>query len=288
MLKSLCIKTNNKRVINYLLEEFNNLNLNNLYISTSKFKLYNNFIVHYNGKNLNAFYTVVSNIMSSLIIDLYEETILKRIISSNYFYFTNIEQRKILEICRYYLCSKDLDEVTLRKESLKISCIEYFSNNKSVILDGFINFRISNYIKIIDYVVDLSVNKFVIDREYNEFVDLLRCYINSKESNTSLVHLIYQNQEAILLDEFKNIITIDDTALNNKYLSDITFSSNDYALNTLLTLLPEKIYIHVIDSIQDEFINTIKLIFDSRIYICNDCTICNIYRLNKKHLLNKL
>lgn len=288
MLKSLCIKTNNKRVINYLLEEFNNLNLNNLYISTSKFKLYNNFIVHYNGKNLNAFYTVVSNIMSSLIIDLYEETILKRIISSNYFYFTNIEQRKILEICRDYLCSKDLDEVTLRKESLKFSCIEYFSNNKSVILDGFINFRISNYIKIIDYVVDLSVNKFVIDREYNEFVDLLRCYINSKESNTSLVHLIYQNQEAILLDEFKNIITIDDTALNNKYLSDITFSSNDYALNTLLTLLPEKIYIHVIDSTQDEFINTIKLIFDSRIYICNDCTICNIYRLNKKHLLNKL
>lgn len=288
MLKSLCIKTNNKRVINYLLEEFNNVNLNNLYISTSKFKLYNNFIVHYNGKNLTAFYTVVSNIMSSLIIDLYEETILKRIITSNYFYFTNIEQRKILEICKDYLCGKDLDEVTLRKESLKISCIEYFSNNKSVILDGFINFRISNYIKIIDYIVDLSVNKFVIDKEYTEFVDLLRCYINSKESNTSLVHLIYQNQEAILLDEFKNIITVDDNALNNKYLSDITFSSNDYALNTLLTLLPEKIYIHVIDNIQDEFINTIKLIFDSRVYICNECNICNIYRLNKKHLLNKL
>lgn len=283
MLKSLCIKTNNRRVINYLLEEFNKVNLNNLYISTSKFKLYNNFIVHYNGKNLNAFYTVLSNIMSSLIIDLYEETILKRIITNNYFYFTDMEQRRILEICKDYLCGKDLEEVTLRKESLKISCIEYFSNNKSVILDGFINFRINNYIKIIDYIVDLSVNKFVIDKEYAEFVDLLRCYINSKESNTSLVHLIYQNQEAILLDEFKNIITIEDTALNSKYLSDITFSSNDYALNTLLTLLPEKIYIHVIDSTQDEFINTIKLIFDSRVYICNECNLCRLYRLEKIH-----
>lgn len=281
MLKSLCIKTNNKRVINYLLEEFNKVNLNNLYISTSKFKLYNNFIIHYNGKNLNTFYTAVSNIMSSLIIDLYEETILKRIITSNYFYFTNIEQRKILEICKDYLCGKDLDEVTLRKESLKISCIEYFSNNKSVILDGFINFRISNYIKIIDYIVDLSVNKFVIDKEYTEFVDLLRCYINSRESNTSLVHLIYQNQEAILLDEFKNIITVEDNILNSKYLSDITFSSNDYALNALLTLLPEKIYIHVIDNIQDEFINTIKLIFDSKVYICNECNLCKLYRLEK-------
>lgn len=280
MLKSLCIKTNNKRVINYLLEEFNNVNLNNLYISTSKFKLYNNFIVHYNGKNLNAFYTVVSNIMSSLIIALYEETILRRIITNNYFYFTDMEQRRILEICKNYLCGKDLEEVTLRKESLKISCIEYFSNNKSVILDGFINFRISNYIKIIDYVVDLSVNKFVIDREYNEFVDLLRCYINSKESNTSLVHLIYQNQEAILLDEFKNIITVEDNILNSKYLSDITFSSNDYALNTLLNLIPEKIIIHLVDKCSDEFINTLKLIFEDRISICSDCSICKLYKLN--------
>ena len=177
----------------------------------------------------------------------------------------------------------DLDEVSLRQDSLKISLIDYFANNKFVILDGFINFRINDYIKIIDYIVDLAVNKFVIDREYNEFVDLLKCYINSKESKTSIVHLIYQDQETILLDEFKNIISIDDSTLNSKYLSDITFSSNDYALNTLLTLLPEKIYIHVIDNVQDEFINTIKLIFDNRVYICNDCNLCKIYRLEKIH-----
>ena len=283
MLKSLCIKTNNNIAINYLLTEFSNVNLNDLYISTSKFKLYNNFIIHYKGKKLDDFFNIISNIMSSLIIDLYEENLLKHIIFNNYFYFTDIEQRKILEICKDYLYGGDLDEVTLRKDSLKISCIEYFATNKSVVLDGFINFRIRDYIKIIDYVVDLAVNKFVIDKEYNEFIDLLRCYINSRESKTSLVHLIYQNQETILLDEFKNIITIDNTSLNSKYLSDITFSSNDYALNTLLTLLPEKIYIHDIDNVQDEFINTIKLIFDNRVYVCNDCNLCNVYQLQKIH-----
>ena len=283
MLKSLCIKTNNNRAINYLLDEFSNAKLNNLYISTSKFKLYNNFIIHYKGKELDTFYTIIADILSSLIINLYEENLIKRIISSNYFYFADIEQRKILDICKNYLYCGDLDEVSLRQDSLKISLIDYFANNKSVILDGFINFRINDYIKIIDYIVDLAVNKFVIGREYNEFVDLLKCYINSKESKTSIVHLIYQDQETILLDEFKNIISIDDSTLNSKYLSDITFSSNDYALNTLLTLLPEKIYIHVIDNVQDEFINTIKLIFDNRVYICNDCNLCKIYRLEKIH-----
>ena len=283
MLKSLCVKTNNNRAINYLLEKFNTVNLNSLYISTAKFKLYNNFIVHYSGKDLDLFYYTFSDIISSLIIDLYEERILKRIIFSNYFYFTNAEQKKILDICKDYLYNEGLDEAIIRTDSIKLSCIEYFVNNKSAVLDGFINFRIKDYIKIIDYVVDLAVNKFVIDKEYNEFVELLKCYINSKDCNASLVHLIYQNGETILLDEFKNIITVDDTALNSKYLSDISFSSNDYALNTLLTLLPEKIYIHVIDNTQDEFINTIKLIFDDKVYICNDCNLCKLYRLEKIH-----
>ena len=134
---------------------------------------------------------------------------------------------------------------------------------------------------MLDYIVDMAVNKFVIDREYTEFIELLKCYINSKECDSQCVHLIYQNKESILLDESKKIIDLNDSILNSKYLSDITFSSNDYTLNTLLTLLPKKIYIHLVDNIEDEFINTLKLIFDDKIYICDDCNICKIYRLEK-------
>ena len=68
--------------------------------------------------------------------------------------------------------------------------------------------------------------------------------------------------------------------LNAKYISDISFSSNDYALNNLLTLLPQKIYIHLANSYEDEFINTLKLIFNDRIFICKDCDICRLYSIN--------
>ena len=81
-----------------------------------------------------------------------------------------------------------------------------------------------------------------------------------------------------MLDENKNIIKIEDDLLNSKYLSDITFSSNDYTLNTLLNLVPKKIHIHLVDENIDEFINTIKLIFEERVDFCNDCEICKIYQ----------
>jgi len=281
VLKSLCIKTNNKKILDYLLNEFENINLEKTYISKLKFKFYNNFIVHYKGKNLDSFYNIFSNILSSAILKFYEKDIIKRIINNNYFYFTDIEQRKILEIVDNYLYNTELEESYLRKNLIKISCIDYFVNNKSLILNGFVNFRINNYIKIIDYIVDLAVNKFIIDREYTEFIDLLKCYINSKDCGTSSVHLIYQSKESTLLDEFKSVIHLDESVLDSKYVSDISFSSNDYTLNTLLTLLPRKIYIHLIDGISDEFINTLKLIFDNRVYICDDCNICKVYKLKE-------
>ena len=52
---------------------------------------------------------------------------------------------------------------------------------------------------------------------------------------------------------------------NTKYLSDISFSSNDYVLNALLTILPNKIFVHLGNYSPDEFINTLMLIFEDKI-----------------------
>jgi len=280
VLKSLCIKTKNENINKYLLESFQNLDLDSFYLSHSKFKLYKNVILHYTGGDVANFLKQASDILADSIINFYETKLLKSIIASNYFYFTDIEQHKILTLCIEHLTTKSLEHVIAKKIAISLASEEYFEDNKSLILDGFVRFRVKDYIKLLDSIVDLSVNKFVIDREYSEFIDLLKVYINSKEYGSDIVHLIYKNQESVLLDEFKNVIELDSETLNNKYLSDISFSSNDFALNSLLTLLPKVIYIHVVD-VEDEFINTLKLIFDNRVFICSDCNICKMYRLEK-------
>ena len=283
MLKSLCVKTNNNKIINYLLNELEYINLDNIFVSKLKFSKYTNIIIHYKGKNIRRFLSSISEIVASCIIDFFEINIVRHLLSNNYFYFTDIEQTKILDICKVSLQTSDEEDYFFRKNLIKKSLVEYFSHNKSLVLKGFVNFRLGNYVKILDSVVDSSVNKFVIDREYLEFINLLKTYINSKDYGLDLVHLIYINQESILLDEFRDTINLENNVLDTKYISDITFSSNDYALNSLLTLLPKKIFIHLVESHEDEFINTLKLIFDNRIYICKDCDICRIYNLNAIH-----
>ena len=277
-MKSLCIKTNNIKLLEYLLNELKYSNLKEVCFSTNKFKHYHNIIIHYLGNNPNEFYSKLSNILSFLVIDELEDSILEKIILQNYFYF-NYDERK--EILNYYysILSDDYYEKFVSKfSSLYNSFLEYISENKSLVLNGFLNFRIQGYYKILNEIISESVNLYLMEKEYKEFISLLRFYINSQSSNSNIVHLICNSNENVLIDENKNIINIYDEVFNAKYLSDITFSSNDYILNTLLNLLPKKIYIHLLDNSINEFITTLQLVFENRVELCVDCDICKLYK----------
>ena len=280
-MKSVCIKTNNSNLLNYLLNELDYIEVEPIYISSNKFKNYKNIIVHYRGNNNKKFIHEISCILSCLVIDELEEKFLKHLILKNYFYFNSDERTHILDMC-FDIFTDDFNTYFDKKYNCFINDFEnYLTTNKSIVLTGFINFRIKDYMIILENIVDEAVNTFIIEKEYLEFVSLLKMYINSQNSNCEIVHLIYNNENSILLDENKNIINISDDIFKAKYLSDITFSSNDYALNSLLTLIPKKIYIHLIDSVIDEFIQTIGLIFENRTEICTDCNICKLYKNNK-------
>ena len=289
-MKSICIKTNNENLLDYLLNELDYIEVKPVSISKNKFKNYKNIIIHYSGNDYKKFIHEVSCILSCLVIDELEESFLKMVLLKNYFYFNSTEIKHILELC-YEIFSDDFNTYFDKKYNLLIEDFEnYLMTNKSIILTGFINFRIKNYMEILESVVDEAVNSFVVEKEYLEFISLLKMYVNSQNTNCNIVHLIYNNNNSILLDKDKNQINISDDIFKAKYLSDISFSSNDYALNTLLTLIPKKIYVHLIDNCIDEFIHTISLIFENRVEVCTDCNICKIYRnnkLNKKSIIRK-
>lgn len=126
--------------------------------------------------------------------------------------------------------------------------------------------------------MDEAVNSFIVEKEYLEFVSLLKLYISTQSSQIDTLHLIYSDENSLLLDDDKNIIPFSEDLLKTKYLSDISFSKNDYILNTLLNLIPQKIYIHLINNYIDDFINTIAIIFENRVEFCNDCNICKLYK----------
>ena len=283
-MKSICFKTNNKNLIDYLLKSFEQINIPDTYISICEFKHFNNIIIHHTNNETTKFLSFLSNTVTKAIIKYYEEDIISQSINLNYFYFNNFEKKKILENTINLLSEDSL--FTEKYDYINNEVYNMLLNNHSFYFQAFINFKLFNYIKLIDNQIDTAVNKFLIDKEYVEFVNLLRLYLRSETSNSKVdhIHLIYKDKTSILVDDNQNIIESNENIKKAKYISDISFSSNDLALNTLLNLVPKKITIHLVDKYCDEFINTLKLIFQERIKICDDCDICNIYKIKQmKH-----
>lgn len=278
-MKSLCIKTNNKKAINYLLDNLNKIDLKDVYFSCHKFNIYNNIFIHYKGTEENLFFSTIANILSFLVLDIYEDSITRNILQKEYFYFDKFEQSIILD--KFYENRLESAEDFEIKENILFEAFyNFFKDNKTSVctklyLKGFITFRLKKYIDELEASIDSSVNQYLIEKEYQEFVSLLKVYINSEGYNSDLVHLFYRNSnknvDAILLDKDKNVIDTSINLLSAKYLSDISFSSSDMILNTLLNLLPRRIFIHLGDiDDEDEFVCTLEAIFDGRIVVCFD------------------
>lgn len=192
-MKSLCIKTNSQNIISYLLEEFQSLNLDSMYISNHKFKIYENVIVHFTSENTDFFYDKIATILTDSIIKFYQEKLLRRILEYNYFYFSLPEKKIILQIAKDFI---EDDTITNDDNFFAIyyAVLDYIKQNKSLVLDGFVNFRLQNYTKNLDYIVDISVNKYLIEKEYNEFVSILKLYVSMTPYNSPLIHLVYHGR----------------------------------------------------------------------------------------------
>lgn len=276
-MKSFCIKTNNKDILDYILIRTKEIDFEDLTYSKNEFKIYQNVIIHYQGKDEESFSYFLSELLTEVILEFYEDKLIYQILNYNYFYFDEYERLQICDNCMDIVESEEV-LVNPRKEMIQRALISYIQEQKSMILEGFVNFRLKEYMNYLDNTIDTAVNQFIIEKEYNEFISLLKIYIESKPAECEILHLIYINGESILLDKEKNIVSVSENIYNAKYLSDISFSSNDFALNTLLSLLPAKIEMHVI-GLEDEFIDTVKQIFEGRISVCKDCNICRTYRL---------
>lgn len=268
---SICIKNNDEKVLKYLTKKLAQSNFDEICFSKHSFKIYDNIIIHYKGKKIDEFYKFLGNVLTNIIIKFFEPVLIKKLINLNYFYFDNNDKRVVFE--EYKLIRKNNK---INKELISVPLTDFLKNNKSIVLTGFIYFRLTDYVNILNTLISESVNQYIVDKEYLEFVGLLKSYVHSKAPESSVVNLIYINSEGILLSDDGKIIDLE--SFDSDYLSDISFSKNDYVLNTLVGILPEEIVLHLI-SPRDQFIKTIELIFENRVKVCRSCELCKAYKM---------
>ena len=159
-MKSVCIKTISAENVDYIISLLEDIPIN-IIISNYRFKTYDNIIIHYKEKeNIEEFYEVISSVLKKLIENNYEEIFLRKIMEKNYFYLSSIERKYILEISRKVLELPD-DKIGNKRMILKNQIKDYIIENKKIVLEGFMNFRIKDYKELLEKIVEVSVLSYL-------------------------------------------------------------------------------------------------------------------------------
>lgn len=225
----------------------------------------------------------VSNALADYIIQQYEEKILARIINSNYGYFNSIDKKEIMEISKRIIRNDDkvffntLFQIRRRNLIVK-KLLEYFEGSSSIILDGFINFRLKEYNKELEEIIDNAVDDFLIEREYKEFIRLLKYFVEIQDSKFNVVHVIMEyDDNYILLDDKKQEITNECIQEFVTELSETEISHDDLLVSSLITLAPKNIVVHNWERFKNKkLLDTIKNVFSGKVVLCSGCDICSI------------
>lgn len=206
-------------------------------------------------------------VLAKYIIEEKEIKIIDKILSRDYFYFTKSEKKMIEDKCIQILKSENIKENS-KKELLKLLLLEYINENQELNIKGFITFRIKSYIEILEYVVEIAIEKFVLEKEYKELVGVLKEYIKSESPKIKIIHLVYDGEKLSILNNKFEELNIQGRI---RYLSDFGMINNNNILNILLDVLPQKIIIHNNSLKEDTFLNTIENIFSDRVEHCSKC-----------------
>ncbi|MDD4570548.1 MAG: putative sporulation protein YtxC [Tepidanaerobacteraceae bacterium] len=226
------------------------------------------------------FFNCVANALSDIIVNYWEPRLIRRIIRENYFYFNKAEQNKIYdfaqEILNYNELSgkKDLSHQIRRKTFVLHKIQEYLFSSNTIILDGFVNFRLKKYLEQLEESVDKAIDEYLMDKEYREFIKLLRHFVDLQEPKRDLVNVVFHNTEIILMDENCKCIEKDST-LDLVAKENPEVNMDDIIVSTLINIAPRRITIHGFSGKEKiEVVNALYNIFEGRINFCHHCDIC--------------
>lgn len=206
-----------------------------------------------------------------------QSRLVEEIIQDEYFYFGAEERNKILRDAMAIMwggnpaaCSE-----TIRnrwRERVWKRIMDHLKTSDEMNLNGFIRFRLKDFRYELEKAVDRAVDDLLIEKEYGEFIRLLRYFVEIQEPKVDEIHVVVgEDNRYVLLDSSLRIINNDLLEDLAREISDKEISHDDLLISSLITIAPRKITIHESERIKNkELLNTINNVFSGKVSLSKE------------------
>ncbi|MFW2487642.1 putative sporulation protein YtxC [Clostridium chromiireducens] len=227
----------------------------------------------YNEKIKEVINLYVSNILYRIVIDNYRKKEMFEFITDNYFFLKQSEilevEDQIVKVLKYEETTQNEDSIyCLNKINLMVEMIrDCISEKQELNIDGFITFRMRKLRGDIEKIIDKVVERYMVEKEYKEFIKLLKYFVELQESKIEEVNII--------IEEGNNYIIRDKEGKNlyydfcNELITEqnkVDLNIEDILISGLITNAPKAINIFGKENCNNkEFLDTIENVFENRV-----------------------
>src|SRR5699024_9064140 len=101
-----------------------------------------------------------------------------------------------------------LDEnlFTREKDDIYNEICDYLMENNSLIIDGYVRFRKQSFEDLINKAVNFALDHIQMEIEYDEFINMLKYFVDTSPPEIDKVHLILKDDSFKLLNSDKEEI----------------------------------------------------------------------------------
>ena len=228
-------------------------------------------------EKVNMIKIYISNVLYKLVLKQYKDKELYHVLSEDFFFLKHDELIELEEAIintlnlekfiseeLFVFCSNKVNDIL---DKIK-ECIE---ENNEININGFLTFRTKQFREDIEDVIEKVVEKYMVEKEYKEFIKLLKYFVDIQESKIDKVFLYVQPQGGyVLKDELgEDILKVFLNELSDCKIG-VDANLEDVIISGLITSVPKKIMIYGKDSCTNkEFLDTIIKVFGERVIICS-------------------
>ena len=126
-------------------------------------------IIYTSKENDNDFVYKISELLTDCIISVYENFLLDKIVVRNYIDFSTLEREKIINGAKEIIDGNDsvVDKIFFvkRKNYIYKRLVEFLSDNERIRLEGFIYFRLKDYKKDLELILEKAVEVYLTEKD---------------------------------------------------------------------------------------------------------------------------
>lgn len=238
-----------------------------------------------------AVYKHAADTLADHILEELEKPLLRGMIVKEFGY----EEKKEIEKIEYFcaellndnLSDAGMGNAYIRRKAKIAQHLEIYLNSHTELnLDGFVRFRLQAYFEDLKSAIGCAVDEYLMDKQYQEFISLLKYFVYIQESKIPATHLMHKgDQQFILLNEQMKPIDVGVPDGLTIEMPDKEFQCEDMIVSTLISISPERVFIHTREP-HLQIIHTIEQIFENRTSICTHCSHCRpiLGKKNRNHL----